>query len=171
MPDEALAGGARVVATGRSDYPNQVNNSLAFRGLFRGALDARARVINDAMKLAAAGRLASLVTEKEFEEGQIIPQAMNYDVAPSLAAAVAQAAMDTGVAHIRVEPLIVAQHCHDYIYEGIMSLVRSWRKCLSHRLRRTSHHQTPLTPSSDGSGYYANISVPHYSTVALSIPV
>lgn len=120
MPDEALAAGARVVATGRSDYPNQVNNSLAFPGLFRGALDARARVINDEMKLAAAERLASLVTEQEFEEGQIIPQAMNHDVAPSLAAAVAQAAMDTGVARIRVDPLIVAQHCHDYIYEGIM---------------------------------------------------
>ena len=120
MPEDALAAGARVVATGRSDYPNQVNNSLAFPGLFRGALDARARVINDTMKLAAAERLASLVSEKEFEEGQIIPQAMNYDVASSLAAAVAQAAMDTGVARIRVDPLIVAQHCHDYIYEGIM---------------------------------------------------
>jgi malate dehydrogenase (oxaloacetate-decarboxylating) len=120
MPDEAFTAGAMVVATGRSDFPNQVNNSVAFPGLFRGALDARARVINDAMKLAAAERLASLVTEQEFEEGQIIPQAMNYDVAPALAAAVAQAAMDTGVARIRVDPLIVAQHCHDYIYEGIM---------------------------------------------------
>jgi malate dehydrogenase (oxaloacetate-decarboxylating) len=120
MPEEAFAAGAKVVATGRSDYPNQVNNSLAFPGLFRGALDARARVINDAMKLAAAERLASLVTEKEFEDGQIIPQAMNYDVAPALAAAVAQAAMDTGMARIRVDPLIVAQYCHDYIYEGIM---------------------------------------------------
>ncbi|HEX9134934.1 MAG TPA: malic enzyme-like NAD(P)-binding protein, partial [Ktedonobacteraceae bacterium] len=131
MPDEALAAGAKVVATGRSDYPNQVNNSLAFPGLFRGALDARARVINDAMKLAAAERLASLVTEKEFEEGQIIPQAMNYDVAPSLAAAVAQASMDTGVARIRVDPRIVAQHCHDYIYEGIMMPVPALEETLS----------------------------------------
>ncbi len=131
MPEEALAAGVKVIATGRSDYPNQVNNSLAFPGLFRGALDARARVINDAMKLAAAERLASLVTEKEFEEGQIIPQAMNYDVAPSLAAAVAQASMDTGVARIRVDPLIVAQHCHDYIYEGIMMPVPALEETLS----------------------------------------
>ncbi len=93
-PEEALAGGARVVATGRSDYPNQVNNSLAFPGLMRGALDVRAHVINDAMKLAAAERLASLLSEQELEEGQIIPLAMNYDVAPALAAAVAQAAME-----------------------------------------------------------------------------
>lgn len=74
MPEEARAAGARIVATGRSDYPNQVDNSLAFPGLFRGALDVRARVINDAMKLAAAECLASLVTEQEFEEGWIIPQ-------------------------------------------------------------------------------------------------
>jgi malate dehydrogenase (oxaloacetate-decarboxylating) len=123
MPEEALAAGAKVVATGRSDYPNQVNNSLAFPGLFRGALDARARIINDEMKLAAAQRLASLVTEQEFEEGQIIPQAMNYDVAPSLAAAVAQAAMESGVARIRVDPRIVAQHCRDFIYEGLLTPV------------------------------------------------
>ena len=123
MPEEAIAAGAKVVATGRSDYPNQVNNSLAFPGLFRGALDVRARVINDAMKLAAAERLASLVTEQEFEEGQIIPQAMNYDVAPALAAAVAQAAMDSGVARVRVDPQAVARHCHDFIYEGILTPV------------------------------------------------
>jgi malate dehydrogenase (oxaloacetate-decarboxylating) len=123
MPEEALAGGARVVATGRSDYPNQVNNSLAFPGLFRGALDVRARVINDEMKLAAAERLASLVTEQELEEGQIIPLAMNYDVAPALAAAVAQAAMDSGVARLRVDPQMVTQHCHDFIYEGLLTPV------------------------------------------------
>jgi malate dehydrogenase (oxaloacetate-decarboxylating) len=123
MPEEALAAGARVVATGRSDYPNQVNNSLAFPGLFRGALDVRARVINDAMKLAAAERLASLVTDQEFAEGQIIPQAMNYDVAPALAAAVAQAAMDSSVARLRVNPQLVAEHCHDFIYEGLLAPV------------------------------------------------
>jgi malate dehydrogenase (oxaloacetate-decarboxylating) len=121
MPEEALAAGARVVATGRSDYPNQVNNSLAFPGLMRGALDVRAHVINDAMKLAAAERLASLVSEQELEEGQIIPLAMNYDVAPALAAAVAQAAMDSGVARLRVDPQVVAQYCHDFIYEGRMA--------------------------------------------------
>jgi malate dehydrogenase (oxaloacetate-decarboxylating) len=121
MPEEAKAAGARVVATGRSDYPNQVNNSLAFPGLFRGALDVRACVINDAMKLAAAECLASLVTEQELEEGQIIPQSMNYDVAPALAAAVAQAAMDSGVARLRVDPQIVALHCHDFVYEGLLT--------------------------------------------------
>jgi malate dehydrogenase (oxaloacetate-decarboxylating) len=123
MPEEALAAGARVIATGRSDYPNQVNNSLAFPGLFRGALDVRARVINAAMKVAAAERLASLVSQQELEEGQIIPLAMNYDVAPALAAVVAQAAMDSGVARLRVDPRVVAEHCHDFIYEGIMTPV------------------------------------------------
>src|SRR5205085_1694443 len=123
MPEEAYEAGARVVATGRSDHPNQVNNSLAFPGLFRGALDVRACVINDAMKLAAAERLASLVTDQELEEGQIIPLAMNYDVAPALAAAVAQAAMDSGVARLRVDPQIVTQHCHDFIYEGLLTPV------------------------------------------------
>jgi malate dehydrogenase (oxaloacetate-decarboxylating) len=109
-----------VVATGRSDYPNQVNNSLAFPGIFRGALDVRARKINNAMKLAAAQRLAALVTDQEFEEGQIIPKAMNYDVAPALAAAVAQAAMESGVARVRVDPKLVAHYCHDCVYEGLL---------------------------------------------------
>jgi malate dehydrogenase (oxaloacetate-decarboxylating) len=119
MPEEALAAGARIVATGRSDYPNQVNNSLVFPGLFRGALDVRARIVNDEMKLAAATRLASLVTERELLEGQIIPLAMDYDVAPAIASTVARAAMESGVARIRVDPQIVAQRCHDFIYEGL----------------------------------------------------
>ncbi len=119
MPEEAIAAGARIVATGRSDYPNQVNNSLVFPGLFRGALDVRARIVNDEMKLAAAARLASLVTEHELREGQIIPLAMDYDVAPAIAATVAQAAMDSGVARIRVDPQMVAQYCHDFVYEGL----------------------------------------------------
>ena len=123
MPDEALAAGARVVATGRSDFPNQVNNSLAFPGLFRGALDVRAHTVNDEMKLAAAERLASMVTDRELQEGQIIPQAMDYDIAPAMAAAVAQAAMETGVARLRVDPQLVAQHCRDFIYEGLMTPV------------------------------------------------
>jgi malate dehydrogenase (oxaloacetate-decarboxylating) len=119
MPEEAIAAGARIVATGRSDYPNQVNNSLVFPGLFRGALDVRARIVNDEMKLAAATRLASLVTERELQEGQIIPLAMDYDVAPAIASTVARAAMESGVARIRVDPQIVAQRCHDFIYEGL----------------------------------------------------
>ena len=120
MPEEALAVGARVVATGRSDYPNQVNNSLVFPGLFRGALDARARVINEPMKFAAAERLAAMVSERERQDGQIIPPAMSYDIAPALAEAVAQAAMDSGVARLRVDPHMVAQNCYDFIYEGIL---------------------------------------------------
>jgi len=123
MPDEALAAGARVVATGRSDYPNQVNNSLVFPGLFRGALDVRAHHINEAMKLAAAERLAAMVSDREREDGQIIPPAMSYDIAPALAAAVAQAAMESGVARLRVNPQTVAEHCYDFIYEGILTPV------------------------------------------------
>jgi len=123
MPEEALAAGARVVATGRSDYPNQVNNSLVFPGLFRGALDVRARHINEAMKLAAAERLAAMVSDKEREDSQIIPPAMSYEIAPALAAAVAQAAMDSGVARRLVNPQTVAEHCYDFIYEGILTPV------------------------------------------------
>jgi malate dehydrogenase (oxaloacetate-decarboxylating) len=123
LPDQAKAAGARVVATGRSDFPNQVNNSLVFPGLFRGALDVRARRVNEPMKLAAAERLAALVSDQELAEGQIIPLAMNYEVAPTVAAAVAQAAMETGVARLRVDPQLVARACRDFIYEGIMTPV------------------------------------------------
>ncbi len=123
LPEDALAAGARVIATGRSDFPNQVNNSLVFPGLFRGALDVRAREVNKKMKLAAAERLASLVSDKDLKEGQIIPQAMDYEIAPALAAAVAQAAMESGSARLRVDPEVVAQHCHDFIYEGLLTPV------------------------------------------------
>jgi len=123
LPDAAREAGARVVATGRSDYPNQVNNSLVFPGLFRGALDVRARRINETMKIAAAQRLAALVSEHDLQEGRIIPPAMNYEVAPALAAAVAQAAMETGVARLHVDPHLVERYCHDFIYEGIMAPV------------------------------------------------
>jgi malate dehydrogenase (oxaloacetate-decarboxylating) len=125
LPEEAKAAGARVVATGRSDYPNQVNNSLVFPGLFRGALDVRARRVNDAMKIAAAERLAALVSDRDLQEGQIIPPAMDYEVAPALAAAVAQAAMDSGVARLYVDAQLVARYCRDFIYEGIMAPVPS----------------------------------------------
>jgi malate dehydrogenase (oxaloacetate-decarboxylating) len=125
MPDAALAAGARVVATGRSDFPNQVNNSLVFPGLFRGALDVRARHVNETMKIAAAERLAALVSERQLEEGRIIPEAMSYEVAPALASAVAQAAMDSGVARLHVDPQLVARACRDFIYEGLMIPVPS----------------------------------------------
>ena len=100
MPDEALAAGAAVVATGRSDFPNQVNNVLAFPGIFRGALDVRASDINDAMKLAAADAIASLVSDEELRADYILPDAFDPRVGKTVAAAVAQAARDTGVARI-----------------------------------------------------------------------
>ena len=100
FPDEAKAGGAKVVATGRSDYPNQVNNVLAFPGVFRGALDARASDINDAMKLAAAEALAGLVAADELNEDKILPYAFDPRVKDAVAAAVKQAAYDSGVARV-----------------------------------------------------------------------
>jgi malate dehydrogenase (oxaloacetate-decarboxylating) len=102
-----------------------VNNSLVFPGLFRGALDVRARRVNDAMKIAAAERLAALVSDRDLQESQIIPPAMDYEVAPALAAAVAQAAMDSGVARLYVDAQLVARYCRDFIYEGIMAPVPS----------------------------------------------
>ena len=98
FPEEALAAGARVVGTGRSDYPNQINNVLVFPGIFRGALDVRARDINDAMKVAAAKAIASLIPDSELREDNIIPSAFDPRVAQAVAAAVAQAARETGVA-------------------------------------------------------------------------
>ena len=100
FPEDARAGGARVVATGRSDYPNQINNVLAFPGVFRGAFDVRARDINEAMKMAAAHALASLVTDEELKEDYIIPRAFDKRVGPAVAAAVAQAARETGAARL-----------------------------------------------------------------------
>lgn len=100
FPDEAREGGARVVSTGRSDFPNQINNVLAFPGIFRGAFDVRARDINDAMKLAAAEALAGLITEEELNEEYIIPKAFDPRVGKAVAAAVAEAARKTGVARI-----------------------------------------------------------------------
>lgn len=100
FPDEALAAGAAVVATGRSDFPNQVNNCLGFPGIFRGALDVRARCINEEMKLAASEALASLVSESELSKEYIIPSALDPRVVPAVAAAVAAAARRTGVSRI-----------------------------------------------------------------------
>ncbi len=100
MPDEAKAAGAAVVGTGRSDFPNQINNVLAFPGIFRGALDVRARDINDAMKIAAAKAIASFVTDDKLSADYIIPSALDKTVAQAVAKAVAQAARDTGVARL-----------------------------------------------------------------------
>ena len=99
FPDDAKAGGAAVVATGRSDYPNQINNVLAFPGIFRGALDARASDINDAMKIAAARALADLVGD-DLSPDYIIPAAFDPRVKDAVAAAVEQAARDSGVARV-----------------------------------------------------------------------
>ena len=100
FPDEAKEGGARVIATGRSDYPNQINNVLAFPGIFRGAFDVAASQINEEMKIAAANALAGLITAEELNEDYIIPAAFDPRVGKAVAAAVAQAARDTGVARI-----------------------------------------------------------------------
>ncbi len=101
---DAKAAGARVVGTGRSDAPNQVNNVLVFPGLFRGAIDVRARKINDEMKKAAVYAIANLIPDEELREDYVIPGAFDPNVAPAVAAAVAKAAMDTGVARIKVDP-------------------------------------------------------------------
>ena len=98
MPDAAKAAGARVVGTGRSDFANQINNVLAFPGIFRGALDVRARDINNEMKIAAARAIASIVADDELREDYIIPNSLDSRVVEAVAAAVAQAARDTGVA-------------------------------------------------------------------------
>jgi malate dehydrogenase (oxaloacetate-decarboxylating) len=100
MPDEAFAAGAKVVGTGRSDYPNQINNVLAFPGLFRGALDVRASDINDEMKIAAAKAIASFITDEELKPDYVIPSPFDKRVAPAVAKAVAEAAKKTGVARI-----------------------------------------------------------------------
>ena len=100
FPEDAKAGGAKVVSTGRSDYPNQINNVLAFPGIFRGAFDVRASDINEEMKVAAAHALAELISESELSEDYIIPKAFDHRVGPAVAKAVAEAARRTGVARI-----------------------------------------------------------------------
>lgn len=109
MPDVALEAGAKVVGTGRSDFPNQVNNVLAFPGIFRGALDARATHINEQMKIAAVEAIASLITSEELRPEYVIPAPFDPRVAPAVAASVAKAAMETGVARITVNPEEVAE--------------------------------------------------------------
>jgi malate dehydrogenase (oxaloacetate-decarboxylating) len=104
LPDEAKAAGARVVATGRSDYPNQVNNVLGFPGIFRGALDVRASDINEEMKIAAARAIAELISGDELSEDYIIPKPFDARVVPNVAAEVARAAIDSGVARVVRDP-------------------------------------------------------------------
>ncbi|HHY21157.1 MAG TPA: NAD-dependent malic enzyme [Bacilli bacterium] len=103
MPDEAKKAGARVIGTGRSDFPNQVNNVLAFPGIFRGALDVRATHINEEMKVAAVYAIADLVSDEELNADYVIPGPFDTRVAPAVAAAVAKTAMETGVARKKVD--------------------------------------------------------------------
>lgn len=100
LPDEARSAGVSIMGTGRSDFPNQINNVLAFPGIFRGALDVRASDINDEMKIAAARAIAGVIKEEELQPDYIIPDAFNHDVTPAVAKAVAEAARKTGVARI-----------------------------------------------------------------------
>ena len=100
FPDDAKAGGARVISTGRSDYPNQVNNVLAFPGIFRGTFDVRASDINEEMKMAAAMAIANLISDEELNEEYIIPKAFDERVGAAVAKAVAEAARASGVARI-----------------------------------------------------------------------
>lgn len=109
LPDEAKEAGARVIGTGRSDFPNQVNNVLAFPGIFRGALDVRATRINERMKMAAVEAIASLITDEELNENYVIPGPFDPRVAPAVAKSVAQTAMESGVARIEVDPEEVAE--------------------------------------------------------------
>ncbi len=123
LPDEARAGGAAIVATGRSDFENQVNNSLGFPGIFRGALDVRAREINQAMKAAAAEAIAGLISDKELRPDYIIPHMLDFRVPVAVAKAIATAAMQSGVARLHVDPEVVAENARAFIYEGKLGLV------------------------------------------------
>lgn len=109
MPELAKEAGAKVIGTGRSDFPNQVNNVSAFPGIFRGALDVCASQINEEMKIAAAYAIASLVSDEELTADYVIPKAFDPRVAPAVSAAVAQAAMDSGVARITVDPAEISK--------------------------------------------------------------
>lgn len=115
MPDEARRAGARIVATGRSDYPNQVNNALGFPGIFRGALDVRATDINESMKRAAAEAIASLVDQ--VREDRIIPSPLDRRVVPAVAEAVAAAAIESGVARRPLDPSDVRAHAIELVSE------------------------------------------------------
>ena len=121
-PDLARSAGAFAIATGRSDYPNQVNNSLAFPGVFRGALDVRARTISDDMKIAAAHAIADLVTDALLTPEFLIPDSLDFRVAPRVAAAVARSAQEAGLARATIDPSEIEMRCRDLVYEGTIAL-------------------------------------------------
>lgn len=120
FPDEALRAGAYAVATGRSDFPNQVNNSLAFPGVFRGALDVKATEITDEMKIAAATAIADLVPAAKLSPEFLIPDSLDLRVSPRVAAAVAQSAIATGHARATMTPDDIEARTRDAVYEGLM---------------------------------------------------
>jgi len=117
LPGEAKGAGAWVVATGRSDFPNQVNNCLAFPGIFRGALDVRAKRIDEGMKIAAAQAIAAAVGADRLSIERIIPDAMDFTVSPKVAEAVARAALSSGAARVALNPEEVGRRLTEYIYE------------------------------------------------------
>ena len=121
-PDLAHEAGAFAVATGRSDYPNQINNSLAFPGVFRGALDVKARQVSDEMKIAAAHAIADLVPASKLSPEFFIPDSLDLRVSPRVARAVAQSAQDTGMARDMIDPAEVEARCRDLVYEGTVAL-------------------------------------------------
>ncbi len=121
-PDLARSAGAFAIATGRSDFPNQVNNSLAFPGVFRGALDVRATTISDGMKIAAAHAIADLVTDDKLTPEFLIPDSLDLRVAPRVAAAVARSAQETGLARETIDPAEIEMRCRDLVYEGTIAL-------------------------------------------------
>jgi malate dehydrogenase (oxaloacetate-decarboxylating) len=121
-PDLARSAGAFAIATGRSDYPNQINNSLAFPGVFRGALDVRARTISDDMKIAAAHAIADLVTPDKLSPEFLIPDSLDLRVAPRVASAVARSAQETGLARELIDPSEIEMRCRDLVYEGTIAL-------------------------------------------------
>lgn len=116
MPDLAKDAGGYIVATGRSDFKNQINNSLAFPGVFRGALDVKASRINEEMKLAAASAIASLIKEDELNPEYIIPHALDLRVVPAVASEVARAAIESGVANVEVDPDNIYEKTKSFIY-------------------------------------------------------
>ncbi|MGB3305286.1 MAG: malic enzyme-like NAD(P)-binding protein [Thermomicrobiales bacterium] len=122
MPDLARKAGAFAIATGRSDYPNQINNSLAFPGVFRGALDVRARQVSDDMKIAAARAIADLVTPEQLSPEFLIPDSLDLRVPPRVAAAVARSAQETGLARETIDPAEIEARCRDLVYEGTVAL-------------------------------------------------
>lgn len=122
MPDDARAAGASVVATGRSDFPNQVNNALVFPGIFRGALGVRAKEINDEMKLAVSKALAESIPEDELDIRNFVPSALDIRVTPMVAAAAARAALDSGAVRPGPDPQDVCDAAFAFIYEGLDGL-------------------------------------------------